>query len=277
MKINDKVVLITGGTRGIGLVTAELLRKKGMKVYTTTRDLSKLSSDFPNKEYVLQLDVVQDESVNACVDELIKKEGRIDVLINNAGYGVCGALTDTGMDQLKAIYETNVFGPHRMVLKVVPIMKEQGEGKIINIGSYGGRLSLPYQGLYSATKAALAMYSDALKMELSAEGIDVALIEPGDTSTDFHAGRQYTPHFDEDKTAQKAIETMHHDEENGIKPIKVAKKILRAIKAKNAKPRYPVGFQTVWVGAARHLFSKKAQQKLLKMYYGIPNKKKNKK
>ncbi|MHA1399835.1 MAG: SDR family oxidoreductase [Candidatus Heimdallarchaeaceae archaeon] len=269
--MKDKVVLITGGTRGIGKVTADLLRSKGMKVYTTTRNLEKVEG---SKDYILQLDVTDEESVKACVKEVIDREGKIDVLINNAGYSICGPLVDTTIEELKDVYDTNVFGVHRMVREIFPIMKKQGYGKIVTLGSYGGRLSIPFQGLYSATKAALSMYSDALKMELYSDGIDVCLIEPGDTSTDFHSGRKYTKGFEDNEVAKRAIEKMHKDEKSGTNPKKVAKKILKAIKAKYSKPRYPVGFQTVWVGVARHILPRKTQQRVLKLYYGVPHKKK---
>ena len=263
MNIKNKVVLITGGTKGIGKVTADLLTSKGMKVYVTTRKEEKV------KDNVLLLDVTNEELVKKCIDDVIKKEGKIDVLINNAAYGLCGPIIDSTTEEIIELFDTNFFGPHRVIKAVYPIMRKQGYGKIVNVSSYAGRLAVPYQGIYSAAKAALSIYSDSLRMEIVNEGIDVCTIEPGDTKTDFHSSRTYTQGFENNEKAKRAIEKMHRDEQSGSNPKAVAKKILRAIKSKRSKPRYIVGLQVILVTVVRHMFPRKFQQFLLLKYYGL--------
>ncbi|UJG40933.1 MAG: SDR family oxidoreductase [Candidatus Heimdallarchaeum aukensis] len=263
MKIKDKVVLITGGTKGIGKVTADLLSSKGMKVYVTTRKEENV------KDNILLLDVTNEELVNQCVNEVIKREGRIDVLVNNAAYGLCGPIVDSTTEEIKELFDTNFFGPHRMIEAVYPIMKKQGYGKIINVSSYAGRLAVPFQGVYSAAKAALSIYSDSLRMEIVSDGIDVCTIEPGDTKTDFHSSRTYTKGFENNENAKRAIEKMHRDEQSGSNPKAVAKKILKAIKSRRSNPRYIVGLQVILVTVVRHIFPRKFQQFLLRKYYGL--------
>ena len=149
-----KVILLTGVTGGIGSVTAELLHKKGFKVYGTTRNVQNASE---TSYEIIELDVTKDESVKKCVDHIMSKEGKIDVLINNAADAICGAISYLTTKNFQDQFETNFFGPHRMIEKILPSMLERGEGQIINFGTLGGRAGMPYQGPYSATKAAIAI------------------------------------------------------------------------------------------------------------------------
>ncbi len=270
-KKEKKVVLLTGASGGIGTVTAALLLSKGYIVYGTTRNLNSA----PKTSYhQLQLDVQDETSVKECVQEVVNKEGKIDILINNAGYALCGALKDLSMDLLKDSFETNLFGVHRMVQEVVPIMIKQGQGRIINMGTFGGRFGLPFQGIYSASKAALAIYSDTLKIESHRDNIKVALIEPGDTRTDFNAGRKYTEGFENDPDAQRAVEIMRKEELKGIKTEKVAKSVLKAVKARNPKPRYTMGFQPFFFGILIRLFPYTLHSFIARLYYKVPKKRK---
>ena len=183
MKIKGSIALVTGASSGIGEATAQRLAMAGYKVYGTSRH----SVQSGQRSFaMLPLDVTSDESVEAAVRELIRLEGRIDLLVNNAGFGVAPAgAEESSIEQAKAIFETNFFGLIRMTRAVVPHMRRQGNGRIINIGSVLGFLPMPYGALYSATKHAVEGYSESLDHELRTRGIRVSVIEPAYTRTQF--------------------------------------------------------------------------------------------
>lgn len=268
-----EVVLLTGASGGIGTVTAELLLSKGYKVYGTTRNLNSAPKTPYNQ---LQLDVTEEDSVKECVLEVMNKEGRIDILINNAGYALCGALKDISIEQLKENFETNFFGVHRMIQEIVPFMIKQNSGQIINVGSFAGRLGIPFQGSYSASKAALALYTDALKNELLRDNIKVSLIEPGDTRTDMNSIRKFAKDYENDLDAQRAVQIMHKAEQKGTDPKKVAKKILRAIRSKRPRPRYTTGVDTVLFNFLMRLLPYTIHSLAVRWYYRVPKRRKNK-
>lgn len=182
---HGKIALVTGASSGIGEATADRLAKAGYKVYGTSRrgaDAGKRSFE------MLSLDVTSDESVDAAVNEAIRRSGRIDLLVNNAGFGVAPAgAEESSLDQARAIFETNFFGLVRMTRAVVPHMRRQGRGRIVNIGSVLGFLPMPYGALYSATKHAVEGYSESLDHELRIWDIRVSVIEPAYTKTPFDA------------------------------------------------------------------------------------------
>ncbi len=269
-KANDKVVLITGATGGIGSVTADLLHDRGYKVYGTTRNLNSAAK---TKFELVELDVTNDESVNRCVNHIISSEGKIDVLINNAGYSRCGSVTYLSTKDFQDQFDTNFFGVHRMVSSILPGMIERGEGKIINIGTLGGRAGMPYQAPYSSTKAALAIYTDTMRMELQKDNIKVSLVEPGDIKTDFQSGRTFAKGYEEDETAQQLIALYHDNEMKGTPPRNVAKQIHKIIRKKNPKPRYLVGFlQSFLVGFLFRLLPISVQVAGLVWYFKMPRK-----
>jgi NAD(P)-dependent dehydrogenase (short-subunit alcohol dehydrogenase family) len=183
MKIRGSIALVTGASSGIGEATAQGLALAGYKVYGTSRH----SVQSGQRSFaMLPLDVTSDESVEAAVRELIRLEGRIDLLVNNAGFGVAPAgAEESSIEQAKAIFETNFFGLIRMTRAVVPHMRRQGNGRIINIGSVLGFLPMPYGALYAATKHAVEGYSESLDHELRTRGIRVSVIEPAYTKTQF--------------------------------------------------------------------------------------------
>lgn len=179
------IALVTGASSGIGAATAELLVKAGYKVYGTSR---KPATGERRSFKMLVLDVTSDESVEATVKAVMQREGRIDLLVNNAGFGVApAAAEESSLDQAKAIFDTNFFGIVRMTRAVLPHMREQGSGRIINIGSVLGFLPVPYAALYSATKHAVAGYSESLDHELRTRGIRVSVVEPAYINTPFDA------------------------------------------------------------------------------------------
>ena len=185
MNIQGSVSLVTGASSGIGEATAKRLATAGYKVYGTSR---RGAQSGQQSFAMLPLDVTSDESVETAVNELIRREGRIDLLVNNAGFGVAPAgAEESSIDQAKAIFETNFFGLIRMTRAVVPHMRRQGNGRIINIGSVLGFLPMPYGALYAATKHAVEGYSESLDHELRTRGIRVSVIEPAYTKTRFDA------------------------------------------------------------------------------------------
>jgi NAD(P)-dependent dehydrogenase (short-subunit alcohol dehydrogenase family) len=185
MKIKGSIALVTGASSGIGEATAKRLAMAGYKVYGTSR---RGAPSGQRSFAMLPLDVTSDESVEAAVKELIRLEGRIDLLVNNAGFGVAPAgAEESSIDQAKAIFETNFFGLIRMTRAVVPHMRRQGNGRIINIGSVLGFLPMPYGALYAATKHAVEGYSESLDHELRTRGIRVSVIEPAYTKSQFDA------------------------------------------------------------------------------------------
>ncbi|WP_394787133.1 oxidoreductase [Rhodoferax sp.] len=185
MNTQNKVALLTGASSGIGEATAQRLSKAGYKVYGTSRR-SGQSGQRPFK--MLALDVTSDASVDSAVEQLMQLEGRIDLLVNNAGFGVAAAgAEESSIAQAQAIFDTNFFGMVRMVRAVVPHMRHQKSGRIINIGSVLGFLPMPYMALYSATKHAVAGYSESLDHELRTQGIRVSVVEPAYINTPFDA------------------------------------------------------------------------------------------
>ena len=185
MKIKGSIALVTGASSGIGEATANRLATAGYKVYGTSRHGAQPGQ---RSFAMLPLDVTSDESVEAAVRELIRLEGRVDLLVNNAGFGVAPAgAEESSIDQAKAIFETNFFGLIRMTRAVLPQMRRQGNGRIINIGSVLGFLPMPYGALYAATKHAVEGYSESLDHELRTRGIRVSVIEPAYTKTQFDA------------------------------------------------------------------------------------------
>src|SRR5713226_8699785 len=180
-----RIALITGASSGIGEATAERLAKAGYKVYGTSRRGAQAGKQ---SFEMLPLDVTSDESVETAVGEVMRRDGRIDLLVNNAGFGVAPAgAEESSIDQARSIFETNFFGLIRMTRAVVPHMRRQGNGRIINIGSVLGFLPMPYGALYAATKHAVEGYSESLDHELRTRGIRVSAIEPAYTKTPFDA------------------------------------------------------------------------------------------
>lgn len=264
----SKVILLTGGSKGIGRVTAKYLHEQGYTVYGTSRQPTD-EFDYP----LLQLDVTDDESVQSCVEEIIQHESRIDVLINNAGFGMAGPLAEASIDDIQWQFDTNVFGVHRMVRAVLPQMRSQESAMIINIGSFGGRLAVPYQALYSASKAAVAMYSDGLRMELMRDNIVVTCIEPGDTSSDFDTGRVGVSGYDDDEEiAERALKIMREAEHNGTDPKKIAKTIGKIINRGKAKPRYTTGWDATILGVVQRFLPFSLQERAIMMNYKVPRK-----
>ncbi len=271
---NDQVVIVTGASRGIGKTVAEVLLNQGFKVYGTSRngqdvkDVTDTKDSFP----LVRLDVNDDESVEHCINGILDREGHVDVLINNAGFGLAGPIIDTTIEEAKLQLNTNFFGVHRVIKRVVPSMIQHRSGIIINIGSFAGRVALPYQAFYSASKAALALYTDGLRIQLKEKGIKVALVEPGDIRTKFHDGRKFTSHFSQNAAAVATVEQMRKSEEQAAEPTIVAKCILKIIKSKKTKPRYLVGKDARMFGLIQRFVSKSREEKMILKHFKLASK-----
>lgn len=245
-------VLITGCSSGIGHATAELLQAHGYDVYASARRPEAIEDLAQRGCHTLALDVTSEESMSGAVAQVNQASGGIDVLINNAGYSQSGAVESIGLDDVRAQFETNVFGLVRMCQLVLPGMRERGQGKIVNIGSMGGRFTLPGGGLYHATKYALEAISDALRFEVRGFGVDVILIEPGLITTGFGdvasgsvekaSGDQEDPYADFNRHVAKITAEAYEGPmvKLGGGPEKVAEAIVKALGARRPKARYPV-------------------------------------
>jgi NAD(P)-dependent dehydrogenase (short-subunit alcohol dehydrogenase family) len=240
-KLESKIAIVTGASSGIGQATAERLARAGYKVYGTSR---RAAQSGQRSFEMLSLDVTSDASVEAAVTEVMRAEGRIDLLVNNAGFGVApGGAEESSIEQARSIFDTNFFGIVRMTRAVVPHMRRRGSGRIINIGSVLGFLPMPFGALYAATKHAIEGYSESLDHELRTRGIRVSVIEPAYTKTQFDANfLEPDAKLDEYREARAALdkrlkEVMAEADRPGV----VAAVVLRAASAMRPKLRYTAG------------------------------------
>ena len=235
-----KVVLITGASTGIGRVCGEHLAGLGMTVYGASRSL-------PTgvKFQAVRMDVTDDASVADGIKQIQQQHGRLDIVINCAGYGIAGAVEETSPQEAMAQFNTNFFGAHRVCRAVLPIMREQRSGVIINISSLAGLLAVPFQAFYSASKFAMEGMTEALRMEVRPFGIRVALIEPGDFKSEFPANRVNTSASVKSNVYRELLDrcvgVMREEEKNGKEPYPVARLVERIINDPSPRLRYTVG------------------------------------
>jgi NAD(P)-dependent dehydrogenase (short-subunit alcohol dehydrogenase family) len=257
------VVLITGASSGIGKACAEFLFARGCRVYGTSRHAPRAvvearTSDLAPLFRMIPLDVTSGESVAAAIGIVLACEGRIDVVVNNAGFGVAGAVELTTMDEAREQFETNFFGTMRVCRAVLPVMRQQGSGRILNLSSIAGQIGIPFQALYSASKFAIEGFTEALRSEVAAFGIQVVLIEPGDFRTGFTAarrmaraavGRAFRPAEAQGnpeaspyaERQAKALAVMEHDETHGATPEVIGRLVHRIMTSRSPGVRYTVG------------------------------------
>jgi NAD(P)-dependent dehydrogenase (short-subunit alcohol dehydrogenase family) len=246
----SKAVLVTGCSSGIGRATAEHLVDRGWTVYATARRAESIQDLAERGCVTLELDVTEEGSMRTAVDAVELAEGAVGVLVNNAGYSQSGAVETVPLDQVRRQFETNVFGLIRMCQLVLPGMREQGWGRIVNVSSMGGKLVFPGGGIYHATKHAVEAISDALRFEVRGFGVDVVTIEPGLIRTRFgeaavasiEEGAGDGPYAEfNDAVARKTAGAYEGGMARlGAGPEAVARKIEKAITARRPKPRYPV-------------------------------------
>jgi short-subunit dehydrogenase len=239
--MKSKVAIVTGASSGIGESIAALLANSGYTVYGTSR---KAVQTAQRSYKMICLDVNSEESIEAALNEVIQVEGRIDLVVNNAGFGLApGGAVESSIEQSKLIFDTNFFGIVRMTRAVVPYMRKQGEGRIINIGSILGLIPAPYMATYAATKHAVEGFSESLDHELRTRGIRVSVIEPAYTNTPFEAnGQEVDSKIDEYAMARKALsKILKGAVAGGDDPKVVADVVLKAANAKHPKLRYTAG------------------------------------
>ena len=244
-----KVALVTGASSGIGAMTAQELAKAGFTVYAAARRVDKMNALKKEGIRPVSLDLTNEESMVNCVQMILKEAGRIDVLINNAGYGSYGAIEDVSMEEARRQFDVNLFGMARLIQLVTPGMRENHYGKIVNISSMGGRIWTKFGGWYHATKFAVEGFSDCLRMELSPFGIDVVIVEPGGIKTDWgiiaannlkktSKGGAY------EEYANKAADGMIKNYSGNMlaKPEVIAKTVRKAVTKRRPRTRYLIGF-----------------------------------
>jgi short-subunit dehydrogenase len=263
-----KVVLITGASSGIGKQTALLLVQQGLIVYGAARRLDKMQDLKEAGVRLLQMDVTDDASMIKGVQEIIDAEKRIDVLVNNAGYGSYGALEDVPITEAKHQFDVNIFGLARLTQLVLPHMRSQKSGRIINISSIGGKIGEPHGAWYHATKFAVEGLSDSLRMELKQFCIDVVIIEPGAIKTEWNriarenllkaSGNSIYRNL-----VSKHVTMLERGDKIGSEPVVIAKAIAKAISSKKPRTRYAAGGGAKLVLFARRILSDRTFDRLM--------------
>jgi short-subunit dehydrogenase len=241
-----KIALITGASSGIGKETAKLLIQNNFIVYGAARRTEKMLDLKDAGVRLLQMDVTDDDSMTKGILEIINTEKRIDVLVNNAGYGSYGALEDVPMQEAKRQFEVNIFGLARLTQLVIPYMRAQNSGRIINISSIGGKFGEPHGAWYHATKFAVEGLSDCLRMELKQFGIDVVIIEPGAIITEWNTIARNNLMKISGNTVYKNLAAKHFKlleafDKRGSQPIVIARKIVKAVTVNHPRTRYSSG------------------------------------
>ena len=260
----QKVAIVTGSSSGIGYATSLMLARKGFYTYASVRNTNKSASleSIANAERLplklIQLDVTDDSSVKDAVEKIVLEKGRIDVLVNNAGYGLFGAFEDLSLDEIKAQFETNFFGVIRVTQHVLPIMRtpQNGGGVIVNVSSINGRIAFPVISAYVGTKFAIEGLSESIAYELEPFGIKVILIEPGAIGSNFMKGsvlpkRALDPQSPYSELVQKFSVKTSSQHDNATQPEEVAKTIFQAISIEKPEFRYVVGNDAVSLLKAR--------------------------
>lgn len=266
----NKVVLITGGSSGIGKSIGEFLHHKGFVVYGTSRNPDKVvNSIFP----LLALDVRNAESIKTTIAKIIQVSGTIDILINNAGVGITGPLEEIPMDEIKNNFETNFFGPIEVMKAVLPPMRKQNSGLIINITSIAGYMGLPYRSVYSASKGALELITEALRMEVKSFGIQITNVAPGDFATNIASGRFHAPLIKGSAYEipyGNTLKMMDEHVNSGSNPNEIAEAIHAIIQNKNPKIHYKVGaFMQKFSIVLKRILPDKVYEKMLMNHYKL--------
>lgn len=273
--MSKPVALVTGGSSGIGEATARAFLAKGFTVYAVARRVDRMSALEPEGVLTFAMDVTDDASMVAGIERIITEQGRIDVLVNNAGYGSYGAVEDVPIDEARRQFEVNVFGLARLVQLVTPHMRSRRSGRIINISSVGGKFYEPFGAWYHATKFAVEGFSDSLRMELRPFGIKVVLIEPGPIRTEWNEIARDSllersgdgPYADWARKAHGVLERFD-DPTRASSPEEVADKIVKATLAKRPAARYPVGRGARVLTTSRDLLPDRVFDEAVSRMYG---------
>lgn len=270
--MNKKVILVTGTSAGIGASIASILHKKGHIVY----GVSRRSVDAPY--HTMSLDIKDEQEVQQVIQFILEKEGRLDVLINNAGMGISGTVENTTSKDARDLFDVNFFASVHLMKHMIPIMRKQQSGKIINISSLASSFPLPFQAFYSASKAALTSISLALYNEVSPFGIDICVVLPGDIKTSFTQARQKNldvdaAYFDR---VDKSIETMAHDEQHGMDPKIIAHAVQKLVSKKHMPKVMTLGFKYKVMFLLQRIVSTKFLLFIIGSMYGFKKHNKHK-
>jgi len=266
----SKVVLITGGSSGIGKSIGEFLTEKGYIVYGTSRNPQNyINSKFP----IIALDVTDSTSISIAVNHLLESQGKIDVLINNAGVGITGPIEEIPESEIKSNFDTNFFGPINVIKAVLPQMRKQQSGLIINITSIAGYMGLPYRGVYSASKAALEILTEAFRMEIKDFNIQMTNIAPGDFATNIASGRFHAPVLESSPyrtTYGNSLKLIDEHVNDGKDPFLMAKAVYKVMNTKQPKIHYKVGeFMQKFSIVLKRILPDKVYEKLLLNHYKL--------
>ncbi|EJF99450.1 SDR family oxidoreductase [Flavobacterium sp. F52] len=266
----SKVVLITGGSSGIGKSIGEFLHQKGFVVYGTSRNPEKvLNSIFP----LVALDVRNADSIKNAVSRIIETSGRLDIVINNAGVGITGPLEEIPTEEIRNNFETNFFGPIEVMKAALPQMRKQNSGLIINITSIAGYMGLPYRSVYSASKGALELITEALRMEVKSFGIEITNVAPGDFATNIAAGRYHAPVIKDsayEKVYGEVLATMNDHVDAGSNPNEMAEAVYKIIQTKKPNVHYKVGaFMQKFSIVLKRALPDKVYEKMLMNHYKL--------
>ena len=273
MPDDPKAVLITGASSGIGRASALYLAERGYRVAATSRSLGRLDGlrrevQGPGTIHCVELDVDSDRSASQAAASVIEAYGRIDVLVNNAGYGLWGPVQSFSMEELQSQFQTNFFGAFRMIKAVLPSMTAAGGGTIINVSSVEGRIVTPFSGGYAASKFALEGLSEAMRYELWPQGIRVAVVEPGLFATDFHDSQVESADAESPALPYGPVIARYRERRGKYDrfakdPVRVARVIHKIIRAKRPRFRYPVGVEATLGIRAAQLMPERLYQALL--------------
>lgn len=267
----SKVVLITGASSGIGKSVAQYLSHKGFTVYGTSRNPKRVTEQLPFK--LIALDVTDVTTITSAVATIINAEGRLDIVINNAGVGITGPIEETPDVEIKNAFQTNVFGPLDVIKAVLPQMRKQGSGLIINVTSIAGYMGLPYRGVYSATKGTLELLTEALRMEIKDFNIQMTNIAPGDFATNIASGRYHSPVLEDSPYKVpygNTLALMNEHVDHGSDPIEMAEAIYGIINSKKPKIHYKVGaFMQKFSIVLKRILPDTTYEKLLLNHYKL--------
>lgn len=266
----QKVVVITGGSSGIGKSVGEFLSDKGFTVYGTSRNPERITnSRFP----LLALDVRNKESIQKAFAEVITKSGRIDVVINNAGVGITGPIEEIPTEEIRNNFETNFFGPIEVMKAALPQMRAQKSGLIINITSIAAYMGLPYRGIYSASKGALELITEAIRMEVKSFGIHITNVAPGDFATNIASGRYHAPVISGsayETPYGNTLKMMDEHVDSGSNPNEMAEAIYKIIQTSNPKIHYKIGvFMQKFSIVLKRILPDKVYEKMLMNHYKL--------
>lgn len=266
----SKVVFITGASSGIGKSIGEFLHQKGFVVYGTSRNPEK----YPNSTFkLIPLDVRNSNSIIEAVNTILSAQKKIDIVINNAGVGITGPIEEIPTEEIKNNFETNFFGPIEVIKAVLPTMRSQKSGLIINITSIAGYMGLPFRGIYSASKGALELITEALNMEVKPFNIKITNVAPGDFATNIAAGRYHVPVTQNSaylKTYSQTLSQIDSHVDSGSNPNQMAHAIFKIIQTKNPKIHYKVGaFMQKFSILLKRILPDLVYQKILMKHYKL--------